>query len=76
MSLEPSPAQGLVLELVRASAGSVPCPGCGQPLRDCRLELRQVELDRIAVEMTCPRCQHTGVITVRPQTQGGTATVR
>jgi predicted RNA-binding Zn-ribbon protein involved in translation (DUF1610 family) len=76
VSGEPSPAQGLVLELVRASAASMPCPWCRRLLRDCRLALRQVELDRITVEVTCPHCGHADVITVCPQAQGGTATVR
>jgi DNA-directed RNA polymerase subunit RPC12/RpoP len=72
----PEPARRLLLELARREAETRRCPGCGGSLAACGLELREVELDRALVGVTCPSCGRQATVVLRPEPEEGRAEVR
>ncbi|HLH69667.1 MAG TPA: hypothetical protein VKY90_11700 [Candidatus Dormibacteraeota bacterium] len=66
----PEPARRLLLELARGEARARRCPSCAGPLVTGELELREMELDRAVVEVTCRRCRARVRMVLRPDASG------
>ena len=76
MSETPEAARRLVLDLVRPQVERGSCPRCGASLGACRLDLVEVEPDRIVVAATCPGCDTQTQLQLRPAADGGAASIR
>lgn len=76
MSEAPDAARRLVLELVRPQVEAGRCPQCGGALDGCRLDLGDVEPERIEVSAICPGCGAATALRLQPAGDGGTPSIR
>ena len=71
-----NPGLELAVAVIRDGARDQPCPACGDRLGDCRVELRDVEFDRLSAEISCAACGASHLITASPASEDGSASIQ